>query len=107
MVHALELSYGLLKPDGLLVDVHNLPVPAVIEVCTDAQVIKAGWLLDNTDFESERLAFGALIGETASGIFALEDVRDFAFEIYADDIDEFRSWLSEWWESAFLPESTI
>ena len=106
MVHALNLGRGLLKPEGLLVNVNNLPVPAAIEVHTDQGKITAGWILDKTEFESERSAFGALAEVVSQGSFTLESERDFTFHIHSVDFDELQIYLSEWWESAVLPEKT-
>ncbi len=106
MVHALNLGRGLLKPGGLLVNVNNLPVPAAIEVHTDQGRITAGWILDKTEFESERSAFGALAEVVSQGSFTLKDERDFIFHIHSVDFGELRIYLSEWWESAVLPEKT-
>jgi hypothetical protein len=53
MVHALKQAYCMLEPEGLLINIHDLPVPHVIEVHSDSSMIKAGWLLDSTDFDNE------------------------------------------------------
>jgi hypothetical protein len=107
MVHALKIAHSMLKPEGLLINVHNLPVPHIIEVRAAGTVIKAGWLTDNTDFESERSALDALAGVVSEGIFLLEDERDFSFNVHADDLHELQEWLAEWWETAVLPDKTI
>jgi hypothetical protein len=107
MVHALKIAHSLLKPEGLLINIHNLPAPHIIGVCTAGSVIKAGWLTDCTDFKSERFAFDALARVISEGIFLLEDERDFSYHIHADDLHELQEWLAEWWEAAVLPEKTI
>jgi hypothetical protein len=107
MVHALKIAHKLLKPEGLLVNIHNLPVPHVIEIRTAGFIIKAGWLTDSTDFESERLAFEALAKVVSEGIFLLEDERDFSYNVHPDDLHELQEWLAEWWETAVLPDKTI
>jgi hypothetical protein len=67
----------------------------------------AGWIIDSTDFENERLAFNALARVVSEGYFLLEDERDFVFKVYADDVQELQEWLAEWWETAVLPDNTI
>ncbi len=60
MVHALQLTHRVLHPNGLLINVHDLPIPHVIEVRSPKTVNKAGWLLDREDFDSTRSALNAL-----------------------------------------------
>ncbi len=107
MVHALRETHRLLRPNGLLVDIHGLPTPHVIEVHSPEKVDKVGWLLDRDDFENERFAFNALAQSVVDGHFILEDERDFTHNVYLDSLDEFQQWLAEWWTSAILPQGTI
>jgi hypothetical protein len=107
MVHALGQTHRLLQPDGLLVNVHDLPVPHLIEVHSSETAHKVGWLMDEDDFESERSSFNALAQVVADGYFILEDERNFGYNIYVDDLDELQEWLAEWWSSAILPDKII
>jgi hypothetical protein len=107
MVHALKHAHSMLQPEGLLINVHDIPIPHIIEVHSAGTVIKAGWILDSMDFDSERFAFNALTRVVSEGDFLLEDERDFSFNVHADDVKELQEWLFEWWETAVLPDSTI
>lgn len=107
MVHALEYAHRMLRPDGALINVHDLPVPHLIEIHSPEAATKAGWLTDRTDFADERSALNALAQVVDDGHFTLEDERDFDFNIHADDWNELREWLAESWESAVLSERTI
>jgi hypothetical protein len=107
MVHALLHLHRILHPNGLLINVHNLPTPHVIAVHSPATVSKVGWLMDREDFASERSAFNALAQVVADRYFMLEDERDFGYNIYVDDLDELQVWLAEWWSSAYLPGKII
>jgi hypothetical protein len=104
MVHALQQTYRLLLPDGLLINVHNLPAPHMIEVRTPEAVDKVGWLVDREDFANERAALNALAQVVADGDFFLEAQQDFSYSIYADGLNELHEWLAEWWTSAILPD---
>ncbi|MEN6524358.1 MAG: hypothetical protein ABFD14_11610 [Anaerolineaceae bacterium] len=106
MVHALQSVRKLLVPHGIVIEVHNLPVPPVIEVHSGTSIIKVGWLLDKTDFEVERSAFNALFQVIENGEYLLDDQRDFLFNTQVDDLQEMQSWLDQWWESAILSELT-
>jgi hypothetical protein len=107
MVHALQQTHGLLQPNGLLVNVHDLPAPHVIEVHSSKTLHKVGWLMDEDDFENERSAFNALAQVVVDGYFILEDERNFGYNIYVDALDELQEWLAEWWSSAILPDKII
>jgi hypothetical protein len=107
MVHALKQAHSMMQPEGLLINVHNIPVPHVIEVHSDLTVIMAGWLIDSTDYDEERFAFNALAQVVSEGYFLLENERDFSFNVYVDDVQELQEWLAEWWETAVLPNKTI
>jgi hypothetical protein len=107
MVHALQNARRLLKPDDIVIEVHNLPIPPVIEVHSATSIFKVGWLLDKTDFEFERSAFNALFQVIENGEYVLEDQRDFPFNTQVDNLEELTCWLDQWWESAILSEPTV
>jgi hypothetical protein len=50
---------------------------------------------------------GALAQVVADRSFLLEDERDFAYNIYADDLSELQDWLKEWWASAMLTDGIL
>jgi len=107
MVHALQQTHRILQPNGLLINVHGLPAPHVIEVHSPETANKVGWLLDREDFESERSAFNTLAKVVTDRYFILENERDFDYNIYVNDLPELQGWLAEWWSSAILPERII
>jgi hypothetical protein len=107
MVHALHSVKKILKSGGYLLDVHDLPVPHLIEVEQGNCLVKVGWLLEKRDFIDERSGFNALVQVVDEGLFTLEDEQDFTFNIYIDRLDDFYKWLADFWESAFLPERTL
>ncbi len=107
MVHALTLAHSLLAPGGLLLNVHDLPIPHVIEVHAGGKEIKAGWLMDSSDFNDEREALNALSEVVEMGQYVLEDEREFDFKVHADNLAELQDMLAEGWQSAVLPKATI
>jgi len=44
MVHALKLTHSLIKPGGWLINVHDCPIPHLIEVHPPEAAYKVGWL---------------------------------------------------------------
>lgn len=106
MVHALQQTHNLIRSGGWLVNVHDLPVPHLIELQSNDTAHKVGWILDKGGFESTRASLDALAQVVSDGLFFLEDERSFFYKIYAGDLAELQAWLAIWWESALLPERT-
>ncbi len=107
MVHALKHVHRILRHDGMLVNVHDLPIPHLIEVHSVGPAFKVGWLMDRADFENERSAFNALAQVVADGYYILEDERDFIFNVHVDDLNKVQEGLAVRWESAVLTDRTI
>jgi hypothetical protein len=107
MVHALEKAYRLLRPRGLLVNLHAQPTPARLEVHAGGGVSEAGALEDRSDFETERLAWQAVDDVLGRGLFRVERELTYDFEVHARTLREFRDWLAETWETAFLPKKIV
>lgn len=107
MVHALKETHRILRPNGLLINVHDIPVPQAIAVQTPETIHRLGWILYRDDLRIERSSLYALAGVVAEGSFMLEDERDFPYNIYVDGLMELQEWLAEWWESAVLDDSIV
>ncbi len=107
MVYALLQAHRILRPEGWLINVHDLTTPQVIEVHSSESVQEVGWLMDGEDFENERSAFNALAQVVADPYFILEDERDYDHNIYIDDLNELQAWLAETWATAILPGRII
>ena len=107
MVHALKQTQRILRPNGLLINVHDLPTPQVVEVHAKNVFHKVGWIVDREDMDNTRSALKALAQVVNEGDLFLEDERDFAFNIYADNLPEMQAYLAEWWSSAVIAENII
>ena len=107
MVHALEITRGLLKRDGLLIDIHPNGEPPPIEVHVDGEVLLAGYLEEKSDFVEYFEADGALADVTARGLFELEREGLFMFMTHAPTIKALVDHLKAEWSDAVLPEKSI
>ncbi len=107
MVHALVQTHSILRDGGVLLNIHDLPNPHVVEVHSAGKVMEAGPLTDSVDYIDERLAFEALARVVSDGLFLLEDERDFDFNIHAGNLSELQQLLAEDWETAILPDETV
>jgi hypothetical protein len=75
MVHALEITRSLLKPDGLLIDIHPTGDPPFVEVHVDGEVRLAGYLEETDNFVEYLEADDALTNVTRRGLFEFVRIR--------------------------------
>ena len=106
MVHALEKIHRLLKPDGILIDIHPPPEPSSIDVRVDDRTHAAGWLHETDDYGDYEAADEALAAIVARGLFVIERRGIFSFLTYADTLAELRTYLTEEWEDARIDDVT-
>ena len=106
-MHALESVRKILRPGGLLINVHDLPLSHVIEAESDQRFTKVGWLLDKEDYIAERSAFNALTQAVERGLFVLDDEEEFKFNIHLDGLHELEDLLADNWQSSMIPERTL
>jgi 2-polyprenyl-3-methyl-5-hydroxy-6-metoxy-1,4-benzoquinol methylase len=105
MVHALETVHSLLKPGGVLVDIHLGTEKAGIL----AQVNGKEYFLDSVeetdDYIEYKQANEALAQVIERGLFTIEEAGQFTFLIHAATIEEMREYLTANWKDAILNES--
>ena len=106
MVHALEKIHRLLKPGGILIDIHPPPEPSSIDVRVDDRTHAAGWLHETDDYGDYEAADEALAAIVARGLFVIERRGIFSFLTYADTLAELRTYLTEEWEDARIDDVT-
>ena len=106
MVHALEKIQQLLKPGGILLDIHPTNEMAAMAVRLREQLIPAGWLNESDDYVEYEWADEALQQVVSSGQFALERVGTFEFVWHADSLNDLRAYLAEEWKDAIIDDMT-
>ena len=106
MVHALEKIRRLLKPGGILIDIHPTCEPATIEVRLGAQEIPAGWVQETDDYSDYEHADQAVAAAVAGGLFAIERQAVFEFVWHADSLAALRAFLEDEWEAARIDDIT-
>lgn len=103
MVHALKTIHGLLKPSGLLVDIHPTGEPPEIVVRSGRKKAHAGWLQESDDFVEYPQATQAIDQAIAEGWYSVEKQRDFIFITQADTVEMLHAFLEAEWKDAILP----
>jgi SAM-dependent methyltransferase len=91
MVHALEEIHRLLKPAGVLIEIHpSVDAPPFIEVRSGGRLLFSE--PDPVfDYEEDlRQAEAAVASVVSAGVFALEDRRRFELRTYAASVKELR-----------------
>ena len=106
MVHALEKIYTLLKPEGILIDIHPTPEPAALVVRLDQRPTPAGWLDEVTDYAEYEWTDEALQAATDTGLFSLERRSAFEFVWHAESVPDLLAYLAEDWQDARLDAVT-
>ena len=107
MVHALEITHDLLKPGGLMIDIHPTGEQPLVEAHVDGEVRLAGYLDELDDFESYFKADEALAQVTSRGLFLLEREGSFTFLYHAATVAALADFIAAEWTNSVLPEETI
>ena len=106
MVHALKIIHSLLKPDGILLDIHPTNEPAAIAVRLREQLIPAGWINEADDYVEYEWADEAVSAAVNGGLFTQERCGTFEFVWHADSMIELRAYLAEEWKDAIIDDVT-
>lgn len=106
MVHALEKIRQLLKPGGLLLDIHPTNEPATIAVRLREQIIPAGWINESDDYVEYEWADEAVKAAVDNRLFIQEQRGTFKFVWHADSMNDLRAYLAEEWKDAIIDDVT-
>jgi 2-polyprenyl-3-methyl-5-hydroxy-6-metoxy-1,4-benzoquinol methylase len=105
MVHALETIHTLIKPGGVLLDIHPRQDKAWVEAQVNGKEYFLDVLEETDDYIEYKQANEALAQVVENGQFAMEETGKFIFIIHADSMEEMRSFLVENWKDAILNKS--
>ena len=107
MVHALHRIHTLLKPNGMLIDIHPLgePPPITVELGETRHVV--GWVREATDYQSYLQADAAVATVVKQQLFRRDEKRLFTFTTYADSMDALQQYLAESWSDAFIDDLVL
>ena len=105
MVHALETVHSLIKPGGLLIDIHPGPDKAWVEVRVNGKDYFLDVVEETDNYIEYRQANQALAEIQKRGHFSVEAPGKFIFIIHADSMNEMREFLSANWKDAILSDS--
>ncbi len=103
MVHALRHAHRIVRPTGLVVDIHPTPEPAAIFVGE----ARAGFVDSPAGSARHQAAEDALVIAFGEGIFLREDTVEFDFHTYGDSIDELREFILANWRDTAIGDDTI
>lgn len=107
MVHALEKVHGLLRPAGMLIDIHPSAEPPAIQVRIGSKIYEAGWLRETDDYLEYEEADRALAQAIDRGLYALERQAQFSFTTHAPTLRDLQQHLEEEWQDAFIEDTTV
>jgi hypothetical protein len=104
MVHALERACELIRSDGILIVVHDSPIPPAIKIQQGADHSIAGWLYDRERFPFIREADAAVEEVLQKGDVSLLKHRVFPYLTRISSYQGFQEWLEQQWDTSYLPE---
>ena len=94
MVHALEEIHRLLKPDGILIDIHPVPEGYFIKALQGDRILFAERKRE-TCSDDVLHAEDALVEIVEHDLFTLERRAEFDFLTYASSVQELRDYWEE------------
>lgn len=95
MVHALEEIHRLLKPSGILIDIHPVSEPSPVEIHQNGKIDLAGYLSVRQWCIDYQQADNALIEIVQRGLFAIGQKSMFELLTYYDSAAEMRTSFKE------------
>ena len=104
MVYALERACELVKPGGILIVVHDNPLPPAIEIHRGTDHSIAGWMYDRERFPFIREADAAVEELVRSGRVTMAKHRVFPYHTKITSYEGFQEWLDKQWKTSYLPE---
>lgn len=107
MVHALNKVHGLLKADGILIDIRPTGDPPAIEVHVDGRITHAGWYQETDNFVEYFQAQDVMDEAMQRGLFVLEQAGTFAFLTHAATIHELRDYVVAEYSDAIVDEAVV
>lgn len=107
MVHALKKVHSLLKPGGMMIDIHPTGEPPAFEVHIDGRVTRAGLYQETDDFVEYFQADDALAEVVREGLFVVERAGTFRYLTHADTIFELRDYVLAEWSDAIVDEEVV
>jgi hypothetical protein len=103
MVDALRRAHRMVKPDGVVVDLHPSASPAAVEVGATI----TGHIV-SPDAKDRHAAAGVALGAVLDArLFAVDGTTTFTFHTYADAIDELREYVEENWRDSRIEDDTV
>jgi hypothetical protein len=107
MVHALSTIRKLLKPRGVLIDIHPGSQKPELFVRLGSGRHFVGYLEEMDNFVEYVQAQAALEASVQNGTFRADHAGKFAFVTYADTLPALQTYLAENWKDAILTPSVL
>jgi hypothetical protein len=105
MVYALETVHSLIKPGGLLIDIHPGLEKAWVEVRANGKDYFLDVVEETDDYVEYQQASDALAQVVDRRLFSFEEAGKFLFFIHAESMEEMREFLAENWKDSVINES--
>ncbi len=102
MVHALKLVHSLLKPGGMLIDIHPCGQAPLLQVSLSGRLHPAGVLQETDGFVEYAQAANALAHAAQNGWFGVETSTQFTYILHAETPSDLFEFLNAEWKDAVI-----
>lgn len=95
MVHALEITRGLLRDDGVAVNIQPAGSLRALEIHSGGDIMRTGPIGHRLNHENHKSALRAMETAVRGGLFRLDQERTIDFLYHAPSVDVFAEWLAK------------
>jgi hypothetical protein len=107
MVHALKKTHSLLRPGGLLIDLHDSTQRPQLVGHAGGQPTPIGEVLDDSGFLRLRQTDEAIAKVIGEGLFVTDAEETFDYETHIETLEDFHTWLDDAWDTSYLDNATL
>jgi hypothetical protein len=95
MVHALEESWRVLRPNGVLIDLRTFSSYPPVEIVSGAESQSAGHI-DDTFWLADDLATDEALDQVLQrGLFEQQKAEQFSFSLYWNSVDDMQAYAED------------
>jgi hypothetical protein len=97
MVHALEESWRVLRPNGVMIDVRPVSSYPPVEIVSGTESQLAGHIDDTKDRADDIATDEALDQVLQRGLFEQQKAEQFSFSLYWNSVDDMQTYAKDRW----------
>lgn len=100
MVHALEESWRVLKPSGVMIDLRPISSYPPVEIVSGTESQSAGHIDDTNDRADDIATDEAIDQVLQRGLFEQHKSDQFSFSLYWNSVDDMQAYAEDRWSKS-------